>query len=76
MTSDTQKRNEVFMRKHLWDVKIYGGRGSTPVCESGFQKYNGNTTSSAVDLLINDRGLLFGDAKDSLQDILNQLKLI
>jgi phosphoribosyl 1,2-cyclic phosphodiesterase len=43
------------MRKPVWNVKLYGGRGSTPVCEPGFQKYGGNTTCIYVDLLINDR---------------------
>lgn len=44
-----------FMNQAVWNVKMYGGRGSTPVCEPGFQKYGGNTTCIYVDLLINDR---------------------
>ena len=43
------------MKDPVWNVKVYGGRGSTPVCEPGFQKYGGNTTCIYVDLLINDR---------------------
>lgn len=45
----------MIISKPTWNVKIYGGRGSTPVCEPGFQKYGGNTTCIYVDLLINDR---------------------
>lgn len=41
--------------KHIWQIKFYGTRGSTPVCESGFQKFGGNTTCIYADLLINDR---------------------
>jgi len=43
------------MDKPVWNLRMYGGRGSTPVCEPGFQKYGGNTTCIFVDLLINDR---------------------
>ena len=43
------------MAEPVWNIVLYGGRGSTPVCEPGFQKYGGNTTCIYVDLLINDR---------------------
>ena len=43
------------MVEPVWNIKLYGGRGSTPVCEPGFQKYGGNTTCIYVDLLINER---------------------
>lgn len=42
------------MDNPVWKVKLYGGRGTTPVCEPSFQKYGGNTTSLYVDLLVND----------------------
>ena len=41
--------------KPVWQIKFYGVRGSTPVCESGFQQFGGNTTCIYVDLLTNDR---------------------
>ena len=44
--------------KPVWQIKFYGVRGSTPVCEKGFQEYGGNTTCIYVDLLINDRSEL------------------
>jgi phosphoribosyl 1,2-cyclic phosphodiesterase len=39
----------------IWQIKFYGTRGSTPVCERGFQHYGGNTSCIYVDLLTNDR---------------------
>lgn len=42
----------------VWQIKIYGVRGSIPVCESGFQQFGGNTTCIYVDLLTNDRSNL------------------
>lgn len=49
---------------HTWQVKLYGTRGSTPVCERGFQEYGGNTTCIYADLLTNDRskGCIIFDA--------------
>jgi phosphoribosyl 1,2-cyclic phosphodiesterase len=41
--------------KPVWQIKFYGTRGSTPVCEPGFQLFGGNTTCIYTDLLINDR---------------------
>lgn len=41
--------------KPIWQIKFYGTRGSTPVCEPGFQLFGGNTTCIYSDLLINDR---------------------
>lgn len=41
--------------KYVWQLKFYGTRGSTPVCEGGFQKFGGNTTCIYLDLLTNDR---------------------
>ncbi len=32
------------MKDAVWNVKLYGGRGSTPVCEPAFQHFGGNTT--------------------------------
>lgn len=47
-----------------WQIKLYGTRGSTPVCEPGVQKYGGNTTCIYADLLTNDRskGCIIFDA--------------
>lgn len=39
----------------VWQIKFYGVRGSTPVCEAGFQNFGGNTTCIYADLLTNDR---------------------
>lgn len=39
----------------VWQVKFYGVRGSTPVCEKGFQLFGGNTTCIYTDYLLNDR---------------------
>ncbi|WP_170110694.1 MBL fold metallo-hydrolase [Flavilitoribacter nigricans] len=39
----------------VWQIRFYGARGSTPVCEKGFQLFGGNTTCIYADLLINDR---------------------
>ncbi|MBX2815545.1 MAG: MBL fold metallo-hydrolase [Saprospiraceae bacterium] len=44
----------------VWHVKFYGVRGSTPVCDPGFQRFGGNTTCIYVDLLTNDRSKLIG----------------
>ena len=44
--------------KAVWQLKFYGTRGSTPVCEPGFQVFGGNTTCIYVDLLVNDRSKL------------------
>jgi phosphoribosyl 1,2-cyclic phosphodiesterase len=38
----------------VWHIKFYGVRGSTPVCETGFQKFGGNTSCIYADLLTND----------------------
>ncbi|MEM9887154.1 MAG: MBL fold metallo-hydrolase [Bacteroidota bacterium] len=38
----------------VWHIKFYGVRGSTPVCDHGFQKFGGNTTCIYTNLLIND----------------------
>lgn len=43
------------MSPPTWQIKLYGTRGSTPVCEPGVQKYGGNTTCIYADLLTNDR---------------------
>lgn len=43
------------MKEPAWQLKFYGTRGSTPVCEAGFQKFGGNTTCIYADLLNNDR---------------------
>lgn len=47
-----------------WLIKIFGTRGSTPVCEKGFQEFGGNTTCIYADLLNNDRskGAIIFDA--------------
>ena len=52
------------MSTPTWLIKLYGTRGSTPVCESGYQKYGGNTTCIYADLLTNDRtkGCMIFDA--------------
>lgn len=42
----------------VFHIKLYGTRGSTPVCEPGFQKFGGNTTCIYADLLTNDRSKL------------------
>ena len=39
----------------IWQIRFYGTRGSTPVCEEGFQHFGGNTSCIYADLLINDR---------------------
>lgn len=38
--------------QYTWHLKFYGTRGSTPVCESGFQIFGGNTTSIYVKSLL------------------------
>lgn len=60
----------------VWNVKLYGGRGSTPVCEPGFQKYGGNTTCFYVDLLINDRSkmILVFDAGTGIRMLANDIE--
>lgn len=45
----------VTMNDKTWHIKFYGTRGSTPVCDIGFQEFGGNTTCIYVDLLRNDR---------------------
>ena len=42
-------------KQPTWHVKFYGTRGSTPVCERGFQKFGGNTTCIYLDYMLNDR---------------------
>lgn len=42
-------------KQPVWHIKIYGARGSTPVCERGYQLFGGNTTCIFADLLDNDR---------------------
>jgi phosphoribosyl 1,2-cyclic phosphodiesterase len=44
--------------KPIWQVKFYGTRGSTPICEKDFQGFGGNTTCIYTDLLTNDRSKL------------------
>ncbi len=39
----------------IWQVKFYGVRGSTPICDGDYQQFGGNTSCIYVDLLINDR---------------------
>lgn len=39
----------------VWQIKFYGVRGSTPVCESSFHQFGGNTTCIYMDLLTNNR---------------------
>ena len=43
------------MQKPVWQIKFYGTRGSTPVCDKNFQEYGGDTTCIYLDLLTNDR---------------------
>ena len=64
------------MQDPVWNVKLYGGRGSTPVCEPGFQKYGGNTTCIYVDLLINDRSkmLVIFDAGTGIRLLSNDIE--
>lgn len=52
------------MASPTWQIKLYGTRGSTPVCENGYQEYGGNTTCIYADLLTNDRskGCIIFDA--------------
>jgi phosphoribosyl 1,2-cyclic phosphodiesterase len=35
----------------VWQLKFYGTRGSTPICERGFHEYGGNTTCITIDML-------------------------
>jgi len=42
-------------KKPVWQIKFYGVRGSTPVCQPGFQQFGGDTTCIYTDLLTNDR---------------------
>ncbi len=71
---------------HVWHIKFYGTRGSTPVCEKGFQKFGGNTTCIYTDLLTNDRSkmIVAFDAgtgirqlgKDMMNDVLPDAQII
>lgn len=64
------------MANPVWNIKLYGGRGSTPVCEPGFQKYGGNTTCIYVDLLINDRSkmIVIFDAGTGIRLLSNDIE--
>ncbi|MEO5946793.1 MAG: MBL fold metallo-hydrolase [Chitinophagaceae bacterium] len=64
------------MEQSTWNVKLYGSRGSTPVCESGFQKYGGNTTCIYVDLLINDRSkmIVIFDAGTGIRQLASDIE--
>jgi len=70
------------MDKHdkTWHLKFYGTRGSTPVCESGYQVYGENTTCiyftdhpylTAVLMTIASGGILYL----LIQDIIPESKL-
>ncbi|TXD47204.1 MBL fold metallo-hydrolase [Polaribacter sp. IC073] len=64
------------MEKAVWNVKLYGGRGSTPVCESDFQKYGGNTTCIYIDLLINNHSklMVIFDAGTGIRQLANDIE--
>ena len=64
------------MNLKTWKVKLYGGRGSTPVCEPNFQKYGGNTTCFFIDLLTNSKKkiLLIFDAGTGIRQLANDIE--
>ncbi len=64
------------MKDAVWNVKLYGGRGSTPVCEPAFQHFGGNTTCIYVDLLINDRSkmIVVFDAGTGIRMLANDIE--
>ncbi|MFK7935203.1 MAG: MBL fold metallo-hydrolase [Saprospiraceae bacterium] len=39
----------------IWRVKLYGVRGSTPVCDANYQQFGGNTTCIFVDRITDNR---------------------
>lgn len=59
----------------VWQIKLYGTRGSTPVCERGFQRYGGNTSCIYADLLTNDRsqGCIVFDAGTGIRQLGKEL---
>ncbi|NJC25898.1 MBL fold metallo-hydrolase [Neolewinella antarctica] len=63
------------MSDPTWQIKLFGTRGSTPVCENGVQLHGGNTTCIYADLLTNDRskGCIVFDAGTGIRRLGKEL---